>query len=136
MSINRIVITGRLTADPELKMTPSNVAVLTISVAVDRNYKNENGEHDVDYFDVVAWRGTAEFIAKYFRKGDKIEVDGKLRTRKWKDKYDQNRISYEIQADNVDFGGKKQNSDSEPEYDATPVNTADFREVVDDDPPF
>ncbi len=130
MSINRVVVTGRLTADPELKMTPSNVAVLTISVAVDRNYKNENGEHDVDYFDVVAWRGTADFIAKYFRKGDKIEVDGKLRTRKWKDKYDQTRVSYEIQADNVDFGGKRQNGN---EYDATPVQIEDFKIADGDD---
>lgn len=133
MSINRVVVTGRLTADPELKMTPANVAVLTIGVAVDRNYKNESGEHDVDYFDVVAWRGTADFIAKYFRKGDKIEVDGKLRTRKWKDKYDQNRISYEINADNVDFGGKRQTGN---EYDATPVQIEDFKIADGDDVPF
>ena len=136
MSINRIVISGRLVADPELKMTPANVAVLTISVAVDRNYKNESGEHDVDYFDVVAWRGTADFIAKYFRKGDKIEVDGKLRTRKWKDKYDQNRIAYEIQADNVDFGGKKLTNNDDT-YDTSSIDVGDFKPLSDDtDVPF
>lgn len=131
MSINRIIISGRLTADPELKSTPSGINVVTISVAVDRNYKNDTGEYDVDFFDVVCWRGTADFVAKHFRKGDKIEIDGRLQTRKWRDKYDQNRVTVEIIADNVDFGGKKQSADTS--YDATSVQTNEFRVLPDDD---
>lgn len=131
MSMNRVIISGRLTADPELRSTPNGINVVTISVAVDRSYKNESGEYDVDFFDVVCWRGTGEFVAKHFRKGDKIEIDGRLQTRKWRDKYDQNRVTVEIIADNVDFGGKKQISDTS--YDATPVQATDFRVLPDDD---
>ncbi len=131
MSINRTIISGRLTADPEMRRTPSGVDVVTISVAVDRNYKNDSGEYEADFFDVVCWRGTAEFVAKYFRKGDKIEVDGRLQTRRWRDKHEQSRITVEIIADNVDFGGKKQSADTS--YDATPVQTDEFRVLPDDD---
>ena len=103
--LNRIVIMGRLTRDPELRRTQSGVAVTTITVAVDRDYQSRDSqEKQTDFIDVVAWRSTAEFISKYFAKGKMIVVDGSLQSRKWQDKTGQNRVSWEVQADNVYFG--------------------------------
>ena len=106
--LNRITILGRLTRDPELRRTQSGVAVTTITVAVDRDYKSsESGEREADFFNVVAWRQTAEFVSKYFSKGRVIGVDGRMQSRKWQDKSGNNRVSWEIQAENVYFGGEK-----------------------------
>lgn len=136
MSINRVVVTGRLTADPELRRTTAGVEVTTVSIAVDRTYKNADGQREADFINVVAWRNTAIFLCSYCHKGDKLAVDGKFQTRKWKDKYDQNRVTIEIIADNIDLCSKKQ-GDNEPEYDATSVQTSEFTEYDDDDvPPF
>lgn len=134
MSINRVIITGRLTASPCIKYTTTNVEVLTISVAVERNYKSANGEYETDFFDVICWRQTAKFVANYFNKGDKIEIDGVLTNRKWVDKYNQNRTNMEILAQRIDFGGKTQRNNN-PEYDATPLQTDNFQ-LSDDNDPF
>ena len=105
MALNRIVIMGRLAKDPDLRHTPSGVAVATFTLAVDRDAKNkQTGERETDWIDVVAWRNTAEFAAKYFAKGRTVVVDGRLQFREWTDKEGNKRRNAEVQADNVYFG--------------------------------
>lgn len=103
--INCINIMGRLTADPELKVTTSGTNVTTFTVAVDRQYSK--GEKQTDFIPVTAWRGTADFISKYFRKGQLIAVQGSLQTRKYQDKEGHNRTAFEVVASDVSFCGDK-----------------------------
>lgn len=106
--MNNICITGRLCAQPELKETGKGIFVCSLSVAVDRDYKT-NGEKIVDFIPCVFWRKTAEFVSKYFKKGDMIAVVGSLESRKYKDKDGNNRTVWEVKADKVNFcGGKKE----------------------------
>lgn len=134
MALNKCIMMGRLTRDPELRMTGSNIPVVSFSIAVQRDRANADGEKISDFFDVVAWRGTAEFISKYFSKGNNIAVIGPLTTRKWTDKDGNNRISYEIVADNVYFCGDKGSANAKPE---PPVPDTNFSEIsADDDFPF
>ena len=105
--LNRITLMGRLTRDPELRRTQSGTAVTSFSLAVDRDYKTQSGEKETDFIDVVAWRSTAEFVAKYFTKGRMAVVEGRLQIRDWKDKDGNNRRSAEVVADNIDFGDSK-----------------------------
>ena len=115
--LNHIVIMGRLTRDPELRRTQSGIAVTTITVAVDRDYQSRDSQDkQADFIDVVAWRNTAEFINKYFTKGRMIVVEGSLQSRKWTDKNGQNRISWEIQANNVYFGDSKRDNQGGSDY--------------------
>ncbi len=117
--LNRIIIMGRLTRDPELRRTQSGTPVTTISVAVDRDYQSkESQEKQTDFIDVVAWRSTAEFISKYFTKGRMIVVEGSLQSRKWQDKNGQNRVSWEIQASNVYFGDSRRDNQGGGDYGA------------------
>ena len=100
--LNRIVIMGRLTRDPELRRTQNGTAVTSFSVAVDRDFKSrESGEKATDFIDVVAWRQTAEFVCQYFTKGRMAVVEGRLQIRDWKDKDGNNRRSAEVVADNI-----------------------------------
>ena len=117
--LNRITITGRMTRDPELRATQSGISVTSFSIANQRSYKNNSGERETDFFDVVAWRNTAEFVTKYFSKGSLVTVDGRLETRKFTDKQGNERKAVEIIADNVFFGDSK----NEPR-DATPATSA------------
>ena len=103
--LNHIVVMGRLTRDPELRKTASGVSVTSFSVAVDRDF-SQDGQKETDFLDVVAWRNTAEFAAKYFTKGRMAVVEGRLQIRDWKDKEGNNRRSAEVVADNVYFGDK------------------------------
>ena len=113
MSMNRIVLAGRLTRDPELRYTTSGIAVASLCIAVDRTTKNENGEYDTDFFDITAWRQTAEFAQKYLGKGRLIGVDGRLQNRSWVDQVTgQKRTKAEIVADSL------QGLDKRPEGDA------------------
>ena len=105
--LNHITIMGRLTRDPELRRTQSGTAVTSFSLAVDRDYKSQSGEKETDFIDVVAWRSTAEFAAKYFTKGRMAVVEGRLQIRDWKDKDGNNRRSAEVVADNIYFGDSK-----------------------------
>lgn len=105
--LNRTIIMGRLTRDPELRRTGSGIAVTSFSIAVDRDYTPQGQEKETDFFDCVAWRQTGEFIAKYFTKGRMITVDGKLQTRSWTDKDGNKRKTVEIVADNAYFGDSK-----------------------------
>jgi single-strand DNA-binding protein len=108
--LNKIFIMGRLTRDPELRRTQNGTAVTSFTLAVDRDFKNADGTKDTDFIDVVAWRNTAEFVSKYFSKGRMIVVSGSLQSRKWQDRNGQNRISWEVIADNVYFGDSKRDS--------------------------
>jgi single-strand DNA-binding protein len=104
---------GRLTRDPELNTTPSNVFVTSFSIAVDRDYSKEDGTRDADFLNIVAWRKTAEFICRYFTKGKPIIIIGKVQTRKYTDNDSKTRYVTEIVADEVKFvlsdGTQKQN---------------------------
>lgn len=105
--LNKVFVMGRLTRDPELRRTQSGTAVASFSLAVDRDYKSQSGEKETDFFDVVAWRTTGEFVAKYFTKGRMAVVEGRLQVRPWQDKDGNNRRSTEIIAENIYFGDSK-----------------------------
>ena len=110
--LNHIVVMGRLTRDPELRYTQSQTPVVSFSVAVDRDFANrENGERQTDFIDCVAWRSTAEFVNKYFRKGSMVVVSGRLQIRDWQDRDGNKRRSAEIVADNVYFGESRRRDD-------------------------
>jgi len=138
--LNRIIIMGRLTRDPELRRTQSGTAVTSFTVAVDRDFKGQNGERETDFIDVVAWRSSAEFVSKYFTKGHMAVVEGRLQLRDWKDKDGNNRRSAEVIADNVYFGGSKRDGSapaSGPQGTAESGVSVDFEEVeADGDLPF
>lgn len=116
--LNKIVLMGRLTRDPELRRTQSGTAVASFALAVDRDYKPQDGERETDFIDIVAWRGTAEFVSKYFTKGRMAVVEGRLQVRDWKDRDGNNRRSYEVIADNVYFGDSKRSESGTPEAQA------------------
>ena len=107
MSLNKVFIMGRIVKDPELKYTQTSVPVCGFSLAVERNYKEKSGERSADFIDVVAWRGTAEFVSKYFKKGKMAIVDGKLQIRDWTAQDGTKRRSAEVVADHVYFGDSK-----------------------------
>lgn len=135
--LNKIILMGRLTKDPELRRTQSGLAVTTVTLAVERDYNTSNTEKITDFIDVVAWRQTAEFICHYFAKGRVIVVEGSMQSRKWKDKDGQNRTNWEVQANHVWFGDSKRGdtSNTSDERDATPG--PQYTEAEDDgDLPF
>ena len=111
--LNKIIIMGRLTRDPELRRTQSGTAVTSFSLAVDRDFKSQNGEKETDFIGIVAWRGTAEFVSKYFTKGRMAVVEGRLQIRDWTDKDGGKRRSAEVIADNVYFGDSKREGGSD-----------------------
>ena len=114
--LNHIVIMGRLTRDPELRTTQSGVSVTSFTVAVDRDYSGQNGgQKETDFIDCVAYRGTAEFIAKYFPKGSMIIVDGRLCVRNWRDKDGFKRRTTEIRVGQAYFGEAKRKEQTKPE---------------------
>ena len=118
--LNRIVLMGRLTRDPELRRTQSGTAVTSFSIACDRDFKSQSGEKETDFIDIVAWRGTAEFVSKYFTKGRMAVVEGRLQIRDWTDNNGGKRRSAEVVADNIYFGDSKR--DSAPgDYGAPPA---------------
>ena len=107
--LNSIIIMGRLTSTPELKTTTSGISVTSFTVAVDRRFQKQGEEKQTDFLNVVAWRQAADFVCKYFNKGDMIAVQGELQTRRYEDKDGNKRTATEIVADNVSFcGGKKE----------------------------
>ena len=106
--MNIIAMTGRLSTEPELRKTLNGTAVCNFSIAVQRDYKNEEGKYDSDFFNCVAWRGTGELVSKHFKKGQRINISGSLETRTYQDKdTGKNRTAYEIVVDRVEFGGDK-----------------------------
>lgn len=113
--LNKIILMGRLTRDPELRKTQSGTKVAAFSLAVDRDYAAQSGERETDFIDCVAWRGTAEFAAKYFTKGQMAAVEGRLQVRDWTDKDGNKRRSYEVIADSLYFAGSKRQSGAQTE---------------------
>jgi len=149
--LNRVVLMGRLVADPELKTTASGVSVTTFRIAVDRSYVKSGEERQADFFDIVAWRYTAEFICKHFRKGSLIAVDGQLQSRTYQTNDGSKRYVVEVVADNASFTGERRDSSASysggysqpaPQFtEQTPSysngSSQDFMEVqLDDDLPF
>ena len=124
--LNRIILMGRLTRDPELRRTGSGTAVTSFSLAVDRDFKSQSGEKETDFIDIVAWRNTAEFVSKFFTKGRMAVVEGRLQIRDWTDKDGGKRRSAEVVADNVYFGDSKRdggdNSGYTPGYAPAPAS--------------
>lgn len=115
--LNKIIIQGRLTTDPELRYTQNQTAVASFTVAVERDY-SQNGEKETDFVSCVAWRSTGEFVNKYFHKGNMIIVDGRLQSRKWTDKDGNKRVSWEINAEHCYFGESKRSDSAEPRSDS------------------
>ena len=105
--LNKIFLMGRLTRDPELRRTQSGTPVASFTLAVDRDFKGQNGEKETDFIEIVAWRNTAEFVSKYFTKGRMAVVEGRLQIRDWTDKDGNKRKAAEVIADNVYFGDSK-----------------------------
>lgn len=128
MALNKIIIMGRIVRDIELRRTNSGVSVVSLTLAVDRDFKNQSGEKETDFIDVVAYRNTAEFLSKYFGKGRMAVVEGRLQIREW-EKDGVKRRSAEVVAENVYFGDSKRDSDNtQPTY-----SNNRFAEVDDDE---
>ena len=105
--LNRVLLMGRLTRAPELRYTQTNVPVCTITLAVERDFAKQGEKREADFVDVVCWRGCAEFVSRYFGKGQLVACDGRLQSRKWQDQHGQNRVSFEVVADNVYFAEQR-----------------------------
>ncbi len=137
MSINRTVLMGRLTYEPELRVTPSGLSVCQFQIAVDRNYSSKDEERKADFIDCVAWRKKAEFLSKYFRKGSMIALTGAIQTENFNDKNGNKRKSVEILVNDISFcGGKSEGSNQniKPKVDiGVPADASDFEEIIDDD---
>ncbi len=143
--LNMAVLMGRLTADPELRHTNSGIPVATFSLAVDRRFKSGE-ERLTDFINIVAWRQTAEFVSKYFRKGQLVAVEGSIQTRRYQDKEGNNRTAFEVVANNVHFAESKRDGGYAPRDDsqatAQPAafnntDAGDFAEIsTDEDLPF
>ncbi len=151
LNLNKVILCGRLTADPELKQTGSGIAVVSFTLAVNRRYQSKNAEgaqaQQADFISVVAWRSTAEFISRYFRKGSAICITGSIQTRSWQDQQGQKRYATEVVADDAMFVDSKSDSNSgggqftdtynAPSYSSSPASAPKFEELkTDDDLPF
>ncbi len=146
--LNNAVIMGRLVADPELRTTGSGISVSSFTVAVDRRFNRQGEERQADFIDIIAWRQTAEFVCKYFRKGSMIAVQGYIQTRMYEDKNGNKRKAVEIVADNVSFCGSKAESggssyprdngfaNAQPAPSYSTADEGDFKEIPEDDLPF
>lgn len=108
--MNNVSLIGRLTADPELKTTQSGISTTRFSIAVDRTYTKQGEEKQADFINVVAWRQTAEFICKYFSKGRRIAITGRIQTGSYTDRDGNKRYTFDVIAENVEFCDRKQDS--------------------------
>ncbi len=120
--LNRIILMGRITTDLYLKVTPAGVEVCTFGLAVERNYQ-QNGQRQTDFFNIVAWRGTAKFACDYFKKGQLVALDGTMQTRSYEDKQGQKRTVYEVVAENLYFTGAKKEEASASAPNNPPAQT-------------
>ena len=143
--INSAVIMGRLVADPELRQTGNGVSVTSFTVAVEKRFVKQGEERGADYIDVVAWRQTAEFVSRFFRKGSMIAIQGSIQTRTYEDKNGNKRKAVEIVADNASFCGSKAETGTagrddtgraEPAPSYATADAGDFNEIPEDDLPF
>ena len=136
--INRVVLVGRLTKDPDLRFTPSGVAVATFTLAVNRPFTNQSGERDADFIQVVVWRKAAEAVANYLRKGSIAGVDGRIQTRSYEGKDGKRVFVTEVVADTVQFLEKKKTAESKKEEPLAddPFAMNEGNEIKDEDLPF
>jgi single-strand DNA-binding protein len=144
--LNKAILVGRLTADPELRATPSNVPVTSFRIAIDRPFSSKGGDRQADFITIVAWRATAEFVCRYFKKGSDIAIDGSIQTRDYTDKDGNKRTAVEVVAGNVSFVGRKSSSSPSAENYAAAMpapaayasgSAGDFQVIDnDDDLPF
>ena len=124
--LNTAILMGRLTADPELRYTGSNIPVTSFSLAVDRAYKNGE-ERQTDFINIVAWRQRAEFVSKWFKKGQLVAVEGSIQTRRYTDKDGNNRTAFEVVANNVHFAERRDASTGAPAFqDSAPAPAPSF----------
>lgn len=137
--LNKVILMGRLTRDPELRHTTTDKPVVSFTLAVDRGYKKDNDAVNADFINCVAWRSTAEFVSKWFTKGQLVVVSGRLSTRTYKDKDGNTRTVTEVVADEVFFAESKRNSTEgtrdmgKVEFAENEPIQAEFEEVVGDD---
>ena len=151
LNLNKVILCGRMTADPELKQTASGIAVVSFTLAVNRRYQTKNADgaqaQQADFISVVAWRQTAEFISRYFRKGSALCITGSIQTRSWQDQQGQKRYATEVVADEAMFvdskndagavAGQFADSYNAPSYSSSPASAPKFEELkTDDDLPF
>ena len=151
LNLNKVVLCGRMTADPELKQTTSGIAVVSFTLAINRRYQSKSADgtqgQQADFINVVAWRQTAEFISRYFRKGSALCVTGSIQTRSWQDQQGQKRYATEVVADEAMFvdskndnnagGGYSAETYNAPSYSSSPASAPKFEELkTDDDLPF
>lgn len=149
-NFNKVILGGRITADPELKSTPSGVSVTSFTVAVNRNYRaKDSGESQADFINVTAWRNTAEFVTRFFRKSSPICIVGSIQTRTWTDQQGQKRYATEVVADEAYFVDGKNDQQTAPAQQTAPPSSyipdqyaqhmtpqPQFEDVKDDDLPF
>lgn len=136
--LNRIVLMGRLTKNPELRHTQSGTPAASFSLAVDRDFKDkQTGEKATDFIDIVAWRQTAEFVSRFFTKGRMAVVEGRLQLRDWTDRGGNKRRTAEVLAEHVYFGDSKRDAESGGAYTPPPAEPgsggAEFAELTEDD---
>ena len=136
--LNKVVLMGRLTADPELRRTQNNTAVASFSLAVNRTYSRNSEQQQTDFIDIVAWSSTAEFVAKWFKKGQMMALSGRLQIRSWEDRQGNKRRTAEVVAEEVffadskrDSGGPMSRNDDALAFDI-PQSAGDFDELDDD----
>lgn len=137
---NHVILTGRLTADPELRQTPSGTFVCRFSLAVQRKYNKNSKERETDFIDVEAWKGNAEFISKYFRKGELMDISGRLKTSRWKDDKGDTHYQTSVLVENVEFAPTNNRKPSEKsdkyEQGESIGDLSDFEEITDSETPF
>ena len=131
--LNKIILMGRLTRDPDLRRTRIGTAVTSFCLAVDRDFKSQSGEKETDFIDIVTWRTTAEFVSKYFSKGRMAVVEGRLQLRDWTDKEGGKHRSAEVVADNVYFGDSKRDVSNSGTSAPSPVDARG--ELAEDEEP-
>ena len=142
--LNKCFLQGRMTADPELRHTQNGVAVATFRLAVTRDFKEKDGERKADFISVVCWRGTAEFVSRFFQKGSLAVVEGRLQVRDYTDRDGNKRFATEVIADNVYFSESRKRDDTEQTYQAEgdteqtyPASGEQFTDISDnEDLPF
>lgn len=138
--MNKVELTGNLTRDPDLRRTASGISVANITVAVNRVNKGPNGEKQTDFINVVCWDKKAEYIQQYARKGDRVELDGKLESRKYTDQSGNERTVWEVIADNItSFNTQRDDKKDQPKAEEGKEdggNTIERNVIIDDDLPF
>ena len=134
--MNKAILVGNLTKDPEMRTTPNGVSVTSLTVAVNRRYKSQDGQQQTDFISCVAWRGTAEFIAKYFTKGSKIGVVGSLQTRTYDDQNGNKRYVTEVVCDEAEFVTSKAQNPGAKAQEAAPDGLEEYAPLDDSELPF